>query len=273
MSQGIIYLITNKINGHKYVGQTTQSMNKRWSSHIRESSYEINNNRPLYQAFQKYGIDNFNIKQIDECDISLLNEREIYWINHYNTFETSEGYNATSGGGRPIFSQKTKDLISTKMGEIERNEKWVENIKKSLSQKYNSEPWGFLLEKNRGNGEHHRKRIQGTHIETGEVKEWNSISEAAIELTGNVKMNGNISRAAKHGYMCRGYKWKILEEKETKRRVFSINKKTGEMGPRFSSVREAARSISNMNNCGTGITKSLKNPGKYSWKGYYWYYG
>ena len=62
MTQGIIYLITNKINGNKYIGQTTQSMNKRWSAHIQESLRL--SDKPLHRAFRKYGVDKFNIKQI-----------------------------------------------------------------------------------------------------------------------------------------------------------------------------------------------------------------
>ena len=269
MTQGIIYLITNKINGNKYIGQTTQSMNKRWSAHIQESLRL--SDKPLHRAFRKYGVDKFNIKQIDECDISILNEREQYWISYYNTFNNAKGYNATSGGERPVFSEETKNKISNRMSEVERHEQWVNNIKDSLKKKYDSKPWGFLLEENRGNGKHHCKRIQGTNIKTGEVKEWNSISEAAIEIGGDVKKNGNISRAAKMGYMCCGYKWKILEQKETKKKIFTIDKKTGILGPRFTSIREGARSIGNSN--ASGLIKSLKNPGKYSWKGYYWYYG
>lgn len=268
MSQGIIYLITNKLNGHKYVGQTTQSMNKRWAAHIQESRRM--SSKPLHRAFRKYGVDKFAIKQIDECDVSILNEREQYWIQHYNTFESAEGYNATSGGESPIFTQEIKDKISKVMSTIERDEQWVSNISTSLTKKSITEPWGFLLKENRGDGKHCSIKIEGTNLETGEVKVWNTINAAAIELTGHRGTSGNISRAARKGYKCYGYSWKILEDKEKCKKVFSIDKKTGALGPRFDSIRQAAKSLSN--SAGTGLIKSLRNPGKYSWKGYYWYY-
>lgn len=45
---------------------------------------------------RKYGIDNFYIEMIEQCDDNLLNEREIYWINKLDTYKN--GYNSTTGG-------------------------------------------------------------------------------------------------------------------------------------------------------------------------------
>ena len=44
----------------------------------------------------KYGIVNFSIEELEECDDLILAEREIYWINYYNSYYN--GYNATFGG-------------------------------------------------------------------------------------------------------------------------------------------------------------------------------
>ena len=116
MKQGVIYLIINKVNGHKYIGQTTQGMNKRWKQHIdqamRMSQY------PLHRAMRKHGNHNFMIRDICECREDELDEKEEYYIKEYNTFESAEGYNATSGGNRPILSQETKDKISKTKKEL-----------------------------------------------------------------------------------------------------------------------------------------------------------
>ena len=46
---------------------------------------------------RKYGIENFTIEIIEEvADEQILNEREIYWIEYYDSY--SHGYNATKGG-------------------------------------------------------------------------------------------------------------------------------------------------------------------------------
>ena len=45
---------------------------------------------------RKYGIENFTFSVIEECSQEQLNEREIYWIEYYDTYKN--GYNSTLGG-------------------------------------------------------------------------------------------------------------------------------------------------------------------------------
>lgn len=99
---GYIYKITNLINGKIYIGKTTSFLKRRWYEHISSSKKESDKNRPLYRAMNKYGLENFKIEQIEEVQINFLSEREVYWINYYNSYR--EGYNATIGGdGKPIY--------------------------------------------------------------------------------------------------------------------------------------------------------------------------
>ena len=62
---GYIYKITSKINNKIYIGKTTRNPEMRWKEHIRDSKNN-NNNIPLYNAFNKYGIDNFSFEVISE---------------------------------------------------------------------------------------------------------------------------------------------------------------------------------------------------------------
>ena len=91
-----IYKITNKINNKIYVGKTLSSISKRWQEHCKDSKKILKEKRPLYSAMRKYGEDNFYIEQIEECPDEIVNEREIYWIEYYQSFK--KGYNATKGG-------------------------------------------------------------------------------------------------------------------------------------------------------------------------------
>lgn len=97
---GYIYLITNNINGNKYVGKTEISIEKRWQEHIKDSKRERYGTRPLYRAIRKYGAENFSIKEIDSGQGEELSNKEQYWIQYYNTYE--DGYNATLGGDGKI---------------------------------------------------------------------------------------------------------------------------------------------------------------------------
>lgn len=96
MSIGI-YKIQNKINGHIYIGQS-KNIEARIRSHI-NSSFNNNDkdyNMIIHKAIRKYGEKNFTYEIVEECLLSELNEKEIYWINYYNSFHN--GYNATTGG-------------------------------------------------------------------------------------------------------------------------------------------------------------------------------
>ena len=105
---GYIYKITNNINGKVYIGKTTKTVEERWKGHLKKKNYKKNK---FYNALNKYGIDNFTIEEIEECDDDLLNEQEIYWINFYNSYEN--GYNSTGGGdgGIKITPIKIKQII------------------------------------------------------------------------------------------------------------------------------------------------------------------
>ncbi len=92
MSCGI-YKITNKINNKVYIGQSI-NIESRWVHH---RNYNINHSHyALYQAFDKYGLENFIFEIIELCPQNQLNDREIYWINYYNSYQN--GYNSTTGG-------------------------------------------------------------------------------------------------------------------------------------------------------------------------------
>ena len=91
-----IYKIENLINHKCYIGQSNDVSN-RLSQHRSETYRKYNINKTLYKAIEKYGIDNFTF-EIIECDLpnNKLDEREIYWINYYNSY--NKGYNDTLGG-------------------------------------------------------------------------------------------------------------------------------------------------------------------------------
>lgn len=99
---GYIYKITNTVNDKIYVGQTTRTIEKRFQEHIKNSKFK---KTKLYNAMNKYGIENFSIEQLEECNNRDLDNREIYWISFYNSYEN--GYNSTLGGeGTKVFDDK-----------------------------------------------------------------------------------------------------------------------------------------------------------------------
>lgn len=86
-----IYKITKKSNGKSYIGQSND-IERRFSEHKYKTDI------PIEIAIQKYGENAFDFEVIEECPLNKLDEREIYWIQYYNTYK-GFGYNCSEGGG------------------------------------------------------------------------------------------------------------------------------------------------------------------------------
>ncbi len=249
MARGIIYLITNKENGLKYVGSTLLPMNKEWQAHIQSANKM--SPEPLHRAFRQYGIHRFTIQELDECDERELNEKREQWIRHYDSYN-GENYNYR------VFEEEEDD-----------EEDLVPIIPETINKpKYRH----TFNNQDRKNIKRIGHKVQGKHLETGEIKIWESAALAAEEVTGNARKNSNIMTCARNCYRCYGYKWSVVEEHNKKRSVFGIHKKTERLGPRYESITEAMKALRG-NSAGLGLIKSLKHPGRYSYRGFYWYYG
>ena len=75
----LIYKITNKINNKIYIGQTKLSLEKRFYYHIYDSLKSQDVNIKLHNAIRKYGVENFNIALLEQCESKTqLDERERY---------------------------------------------------------------------------------------------------------------------------------------------------------------------------------------------------
>lgn len=96
--KGKIYKITNKINGKIYVGQTIRSLEERFQKHCWGTTIndKYHMNMAIKKAIRKYGKENFIIELIEEVETDKLDEREVYWISVYDSY--NKGYNCTLGG-------------------------------------------------------------------------------------------------------------------------------------------------------------------------------
>ena len=107
-----IYKIINIINSKTYIGQTIQTLEKRWSAHKGDCKRR---DYPLHNAFKKYGMENFTFECVETLPegstIDDLNNREIYWIKTLNTM-CPNGYNLKEGGANGSPSAETKRKLS-----------------------------------------------------------------------------------------------------------------------------------------------------------------
>lgn len=90
-----VYKITNQETGECYIGQAVD-VAKRWKDHAKCGlGIDTPANNKLYKAIQEYGIWNFSWELLEKCDKELLNEKEKYYIELYDS--KNYGYNSSIG--------------------------------------------------------------------------------------------------------------------------------------------------------------------------------
>ena len=187
---GIIYKITNTINGKSYIGQTIRPLKRRWQEHCQN----VERCRALHRAITKYGKENFIVEEIDVADTSKeLNDKEIYWIKFYNTM-TPNGYNMTEGGGGicGLNMSKTDDW-KQKIGDGNRGKKRPD------------------LSKN--NRLYKSKAIVQLSLDDEVIKVWNSSRAIEKAGIGCHSLINKICSGDPHRHSAYGYKWKYYESK------------------------------------------------------------
>lgn len=113
-----VYCHTNKINGKKYVGITSQKPEKRWRNG------EGYRGQVFYNAILKHGWEEFN----HEILFTGLNEhqaeeKEIELIKKWKTNDSRYGYNVSSGGESGNNGAACSDIRRKKMSERMKGDK------------------------------------------------------------------------------------------------------------------------------------------------------
>ncbi|AGE54341.1 GIY-YIG catalytic domain-containing endonuclease [Paramecium bursaria Chlorella virus NY2B] len=178
---GFIYIATapNK-EQKKYVGQTMQTLEKRFAGHRRKD----NGCHVFARAIKKYGWDNFVIDYY-ECPDEDLDKHERWMIRLLGTL-TPDGYNLREGGSNGKLSEETKQKISDA----------AKGNKKCLGRIVSVETRKKQSNANKGNmvSEKTRKKIsnslKGHKINLGRIA-----SEETKKKMSNAKKGGKHPRA------------------------------------------------------------------------------
>lgn len=85
-------------NGKYYIGQSID-IDRRWYDHKYKAfnKNDISYNSAIHSAMRKYGLENFTLSVIEECQEEDLDKKERYWINQLNSL-VPNGYNILEGG-------------------------------------------------------------------------------------------------------------------------------------------------------------------------------
>lgn len=181
-----IYLIKNLINNKIYIGKAVNIYN-RIAQHVRLLRRKsLDENIYLINSWFKYGEDNFQyiILEYLERDENLLKERELYWINYYNSTDRNIGYNLRiDTSTNCIVSQETRELQSRN-----RIQRYIDKpeLKENIG-KYFKEFWKNNPDKLKEMSEKVSKAITIYHIYQYDkkskkfIKKWETITDILKE--------------------------------------------------------------------------------------------
>lgn len=135
-----VYKITNKQNGHFYVGSSDRSFKERLKEHCRYFEQYVKNptrrcsNPILWNAYKKYGLENFKFEILEILDgytyFDILTQEE-YYINFLHP-----EYNVClfpSKGGKPNLGRKLSKEWKDKIGEKSKLYKHSEETLKKVT--------------------------------------------------------------------------------------------------------------------------------------------
>lgn len=153
---GFVYLITNTVNGKVYVGQTVQSVAKRFGQHC-SAAKRNTKNIPICNAIRKYGPDAFTVTRLCEAySIEELDARETALILRYDARNPTKGYNVKEGGQSHRMAESTKRKIGAANSVALKGKKASLETRRKRSQSINAR---LALEPRKPHSAETRRRI------------------------------------------------------------------------------------------------------------------
>lgn len=119
---GYIYKTTNLINNKIYIGQHKGCI---------FDPYYYGSGSWFIKAVKKYGKENFKCEILEECStLEILNEREIYWIEFYQSRNPSTGYNLAKGGNQVVVGCTEQEIKMISKMILDSTEENIYNVVK-----------------------------------------------------------------------------------------------------------------------------------------------
>lgn len=151
-----IYKIVCLVNGKVYIG-SSKNLVKRFNKHKRALIKGDHHSIALQNSFNKYGIGAFNIEILERCDVNLLQEREQFYIDIYQSFKRNKGYNIIKEAYRGTEGYTHTDETKKKISEATKR-MWLVN-RESLLASIKQSTKKTVVKKNT----RQRKRIKRKH--------------------------------------------------------------------------------------------------------------
>lgn len=205
-----IYKATSITTGKVYIGQSCQTLEKRMHQHLSRAMTNYDPNNHFHNAIRKYGFQDFVFQVIEDNIISdeVLNEREKYWIEYYNSYY--DGYNSTLGGDAGL--RRDDLVIMALFHEGYTTKEICEMTGYNRSTIYNSyKANGLQEENNKRKNEQTRlrcsERVEQYSLDGKYIKTYESATIAGQEL-GNQSAISGVCRQEQSALSAYGYLFK-----------------------------------------------------------------
>lgn len=167
-----IYCIQSILSKKVYIGQSVD-VKRRLQWHeclLKKNKHE---NSMLQNYCNKYWIHNLEFKIIEKCSIDLLDEREIFWINKFDSMKRNLGFNRESGGNLGKKYSEERILSLTGKCNPMYGKKWTDSQREKI------------VMANRGNS----KVLNESDVNKIKENLANGISQSEIAKKYNVKFS------------------------------------------------------------------------------------
>lgn len=158
-----IYCTKNLINGKIYIGKSKNKDDSYFGSGLR-----------IVKAVKKYGKENFSKIYLEECDLLDVNNREIFWIEYFQSTNLDIGYNISKGGtgGDHYWTTLTLDQRKQHKEKISKSRKGVKRNLSEETRKKLSENCAKMTR----DPENIKKRIEAS------IRHWTCIDHSSKEI-------------------------------------------------------------------------------------------
>lgn len=277
-----IYKMTNTVTGKIYIGQTINSLSVRRRGHKSDGNGKYKD-KEIYVDARLAGWDNIVFETIEWVDDpNKLDEREAYWIKHFDTTNPTVGYNIYEGGQGENYSGSKAVRCLTNGKEYVSVTQAAKDTGLSLTKiaaccrgtRYSTGKMRFeyINEKAKSSAEP-RFSVRLRNYHTGEL--YNSILEACSILgfkTETVSYNiRNYKYYEKDGVLITS-----LDFEESDLREFKNHKPNSksvmrlDTGEIFKSISDAAKSIGKHDKKSALHSGLKRNLGTHKWQGITW---
>lgn len=208
---GLIYKVTNMINGEIYIGSTTKTIEERKLDHLQR--IDKNYGSKFHNALKQYGKDNFIFEQIDTA--TSFNELALKERRYILEFDSkTNGYNLDSGGGfkKKVYQFDKSGVLLTTFQSLEEAAKSVNVSNNSISdaclggrKTCANFCWSYLpeIEIKKDN---RVKKVTQYSIDGELINEFESIAKASLKTGVNKSSIQKCCNGARN--LAGGYVWK-----------------------------------------------------------------